>query len=210
MNKKKLLRVILNVAAIMLIAGLGITAYAYFTSNDSHQNIYVIENTDTEIEEEFEKISDTSYKKTPRIVNQGKIDTIIRMRVYLTPTSQSENVLIDGTKYSQWTPDSAVWKYNPADDFYYYQGILMPGASTQNLFQKVDIISLDEMEDFQIMIYQEGVQTMALDADGNRVFAYTEDATENKIYDDTGAGKIWEIYDNAQILHKALNSVEGE
>lgn len=169
------------VVSVMLIG----RSLAYFTSERNHDSQYEVSVIDTHVDEEFEPDPDDEnmYIKNPRIVNQGESDAIVRVRYEISNSSQKDNVeMIDIDGKSNWKKES--------DGYYYYQGILPVGESTDTLFDKVKIKDVDKMEDFDIIVYSEAIQTVAYKDDGTELSA----KDENGHYVHDKALELWKYY----------------
>lgn len=174
---------IVALAVIVILAIVkGGTSLAYFFAEQTHDTTYQLAKIDTEIDEEFKKDDDHLYTKNPKIKNIGPSQAVVRVRVEVTPSSQKDNLeMIDEDQQSRWI--------HGEDGYYYYQGILEPGQETDSLFDKVQIKDLKKMEDFDIIIYNEAIQTVAYDEKGNEI-----SALENGQYNQEKALSLWKYY----------------
>ena len=91
------------------------------------------------------------------------------------------------------------WRYNNSDGFWYYLGIVSPGKATDPLFTEVnDLLDADgkikeefkNVSDFEITLYQEAVQAVVWDADGNELSAMDS----NNKFNHENALKVWSAY----------------
>lgn len=169
---------IIIVAAVLAAAVLavGITMALYQDNSNMVVNTFTLGNVTTEIVEIFQKEDDTTYKKEPRVTNTGENDCYIRLRYQITPEEAGKRqVSLDG-------PGEG-WKQ--VGDWYYYQNPVKPGESTTPLFTTVKL-QYDEEDnpwiDFDILLYQEAVQTVAVN-NGEKV---------------TDMMTIWKLYDSAK------------
>lgn len=200
MKKKKFILPALLFTAL-LCAG---STLAYMqTETDPLTNTFKAGEVTTEIEENPE-VQGSTIKKDPKVVNLGPNDCIVRMRVTISPKeiadflSDPQHLAYD----SSWAKEH--------DGFWHYQHILpyVPGdkaaSTTTPLFSEIHGLTdenghireeFKDLEDFQITLYQESVQAVVWDKDGNQYSAYDE----NGLYDEAGAQKIWDLYDRGLI-----------
>lgn len=184
MNMK--MRKNIGMAALIIVVIFAVvkggTSLAYFFADQLHATTYQLAKIDTEIDEEFEKENENLYTKNPKVKNIGSSQAIVRVRIEITPSSQIDNIeLIDEDQQSQWIKGE--------DGYYYYQGILEPEQETDTLFDKVQIKDIDKMEDFDIIIYNEAIQSVAYDKQGNEI-----SALENGQYNQGKALLLWKYY----------------
>ncbi len=139
------------------------STFATFSDKDSATNKFSVNNVTTEIVETFEETDvETSFKKEVAVKNTDVTDCLVRVRVNVTPASEENNIKVDGVTYAQWRDghdENSTWYYNEEDGFFYYMGVLKAGDTTENLMSTVDVIDLDAMSDFKIIVYEESVQT---------------------------------------------------
>lgn len=185
----------LKVFAALVVVVFGVMAIsrslAYFTSEKDHDSQYQFSMIDTSITEEFEKESENVYVKNPRIVNKGESDAVVRVYVEVSNSTQKDNIKFLDKEGNPINPDREDWIYNEDDGYFYYQHILPTGATTSTLFDKVEIIHVDKMEDFDIIVYSEAIQTVIYDENG-QVVATALDSDGN--YNHTNAMKLWKEY----------------
>lgn len=134
------------------------TANAYFADREKQGNLMHYGNIDTEIVEEFEHpnkiVPGISFRKEVRIKNSGESDCYVRMKVLFSNSDMEEKCSIDFN-----TTD---YEYQEDDQFYYYKSVLKSGEYTKNLMEMVTIqddVSMEELDGFSILIYQETYQT---------------------------------------------------
>lgn len=180
--KKNISIVVAIIAVVVGVMAIS-RSLAYFTSEKNHESNYEVAVIDTHIEEEFEKVTEDEYIKTPRILNQGKSDAIVRARVEVSNSTQKNNIeFIDEDEISNWI-------YNEDDGYYYYQDVLPVDKETDTLFDKVKIKDTNIMEDFEIIVYSEAIQTVAYDDNGNEISALVDGE-----YNQGAAMKLWKYY----------------
>lgn len=166
---------ILIAALAILLVGTGITATLAYLSDreEAMVNTFKTGSITTEIEEEFEQETTTTFRKEPVIVNTGDNDCYVRARVLASPAEALK--LYDFSE--NWTLKE--------DGFYYYNKILpaktehSDAGRTDALFKKVEVTDTT-IDGFEVTVYQEAVQTVV----------YTENGTLSEPDD------IWEWYDN--------------
>lgn len=164
---------VVAIAAFLLLGSSVAGTIAYFSDEQEVVNTFTIGNVTTEIEESFEQETETVFTKTPYIVNTGKNDCYVRMRVVSSP---EEALSLSGFDTSNWT--------KKADGFYYYNHVLRSGEKTVTpLFDQVEVIDTS-IDGFEVAVYQEAVQTI--------LYAQDSTYTENM-------AKIWECYDNKMV-----------
>lgn len=186
------IKIILPLFLVLALATVGLT-YAYLKANTSNlRNTFTVGEITTVIEED--PSIDTTIHKNPSVKNTGKNDSIIRMRVTISP-SKIEEFLVENNSINY---DSKTWVYNKADGFWYYQGVVKPGKSTTPLFTEVKGLIKDgkiieefkDVNDFQITLYQEAVQATVWNEDGETLSALGK----NNLYNQNKANEIWALY----------------
>ena len=136
----------------------------------------------------IEDTVDINGSKKPYVQNKDICDCIVRMRYEISPSEAP--VEIDKIN-DNWVDGN--------DGFYYYQGVLKgapngDGEKTDPLFEKYTFDDSSNFvtkygNTFQIILYQEAVQTKAVNIEGKTV-----SAIKNGAYDQQSAISIWEIY----------------
>lgn len=206
---------ILSVGLISVIC-VGITLSLFQSKTGTLTNTFSAGEVTTNIEEDT-KVTNSTIKKEPKVYNDGPNDCLVRVRVTISP-SELENLIKeendvnfyycyqDSTNNTQKMNgfNTINWEY--ADDgFWYYQGILTVEQTTEPLFSGLDGLIADGkikteyqdlFNDFQITIYQESVQAIVYDQDGDHISAY-----EN--FDN--ASQIWQLYDEGIIDISEMN-----
>lgn len=188
------LKIVLLIVLIIAVVGIG-TTYAYLTSSTNNlENTFTVGKIETEIEENPE-IQGSNIKKDPSVKNIGSNDCIIRMRVTVSPKVIADYLSQNnGINYK-----TESWRYNNSDGFWYYLGIVSPGKATDPLFTEVnDLLDADgkikeefkNVSDFEITLYQEAVQAVVWDADGNELSAMDS----NNKFNHENALKVWSAY----------------
>lgn len=175
MNKlKKLLnKKVIAIAALALCvtgAAVGTTVAYLKDTTEEIVNTFEVGSVETEL---LEVVADNV--KEPYVLNTGKNPCYIRMRATVSPSDKgSLNQVVSGNDITNWV-------YNEADGFYYYQKAVAPGEYTTALFTSVKTDSVSANDSFDIVLYQEAVQTSVSKADGT---------VENDMMD------IWSFYDS--------------
>lgn len=186
-NKKKAKH---SLIALILFVLLTVTlsiggTIAYFTHIDADTNKLQVGFNEIEIEENFvpptELTSgDNLFEKQVKITNTGNVDCYVRVFMEFSEGTidAMSKLSANGKDYytseeykTTNTPDGWVFvskEYNPVlRDYYYYTEPLAPGKSTTLLLYSVKTTfpSAEEVDDFEIIVYSESVQT--LDKNGN-------------------------------------------
>lgn len=190
----------------VLLAGIAVTFALRTKQTDDLVNTFTVKPVKSEIEEE---VDSASMKKAPKVKNTGDTECLVRVRVNISPSdaegsAETNLFTLDyqtGTQEGKWSKSE--------DGFYYYNGYLKPsneGADSLTvnpLFTHVNwnkktkdgngnqVNDYSNWKDFDIIVYQETIQTRANDAQGNQISAID---SGNK-YNAENAKKIWEIYD---------------
>lgn len=199
LKNRKLKYGLVSLLAVVLIGGAVTLAYLS-KSTEAATNNFAPGEVTTEIEEN-PKVVGSTIKKDPAVKNIGPSACIVRMRVTISPGSiayrvnngEADEIKIDYNKQA--------WSYNKEDGFWYYQGVVPVGGTTSKLFNEIKGITNDEgkvidknMEDFQITLYQEAVQT---EVTINETPVKATDQTGN--YDHENAMKIWTEFEKETV-----------
>lgn len=180
MLKKIDKKYLIGAAAILVTLCVGSTfTWSYYHAElETKVNTFVAGNVETHIEEEFTPESNTAFIKNPRVVNTGKNDCYVRVRLTMSPS----NAVIS-TNYED-TGAKEDWVYHEEDGFYYYTKPLIKGNTTgsisSELFTKINVANPEEIDGFHVDVYQEAVQAEVYKEDGSKVTSYQE---------------IWKIYE---------------
>lgn len=196
--KSKKIKLVFIVTLVFAIGSL--TSLAFLHANTpALTNTFTVGDVTTKIEEEIETIG-TKIKKEPVIVNTGKNDCLVRVRVTVTPELKDIQDMIKGWNNETWTKGE--------DGYYYYKGILKAGNNSKTTPLFTHIVGLtqedgsvkdeykDIINDLAINVYQESVQAIVYKADGTFISA-KENPDNAKI--------IWDLYDNGR-LDTSLNN----
>lgn len=155
MEKKKLAVLL----AVLLLAGAAASAgiYAYLSAEDSRVNRLTFGQNIIETEEEFptpDPRPGDSIEKKVRVKNTGDVPCFVRTRI-LFSNGEAEGVSTLELNTTDWTE-------RQEDGYHYYKHILPVGASSADLLTAVkiaDSVHLEELKDFQIIVYSESVQS---------------------------------------------------
>lgn len=153
---------------VLGIAGIGGTS-AYFSSYDMTLNHASVGRNITEIEENYPEQTPVpsngqeSYEKTVWVTNvpTDEIGFNVDCYVRLSVSYSSADI---GNAVTLTNLDTLNWSYHAEDGYYYYIHPLKEGESTTPLFtgfsidpEKVDDTYLEDMNHFEINLYEESV-----------------------------------------------------
>lgn len=155
MEKKKLTVLL----AVLLLAGAAASAgiYAYLSAEDSRVNRLTFGQNIIETEEEFttpDPRPGDSIEKKVRVKNTGDVPCFVRTRI-LFSNGEAEGVSTLELNTTDWTE-------RQEDGYHYYKHILPVGKNSADLLTAVKIADsahLEELKDFQIIVYSESVQS---------------------------------------------------
>lgn len=174
-RKKKIKTKYLMFLFIFLISAIGTAAY--FTSQRAQRNSIQIGNNEISIVEDFappkEMVAgENTYKKNVQVENIGTVPCYVRVFCQFSDSvvrdkSQFDNGSdwVDAETYGDNLPSD--WTYISFDEdsvlggYYYYTKALSNGDKTQELFKRVKttFTTAEEVQDYQLIIYSESVQT---------------------------------------------------
>lgn len=184
LKSKKIIFALALGVAIMVTSTVGTLAYLKSNSG-TVVNTFTVGSVETEIDED---VNPNQNLKAVRVVNTGKNDCLVRMRVVISP--ENSRITIDDYNNSNFEKKE--------DGFWYYKGILK--APTKNeyyatpyLFTKYTIPA-EFKDNFTITVYQEAVQAV-VHLDETTISAYDE----NGNYNADNAARIWQAYDAGQV-----------
>ena len=165
---------VLIAALAVLLIGTGVAATLAYLSSETPTltNTFTVGNVTTEIDEPFEPITNTEFKKEPSVKNTGENDCYVRARVVASPEDALE-----------LTGFSNNWTYNEGEGYYYYNSVLPSGGQTDAIFKKVEVKDTS-IDGFEVTVYQEAVQTKV----------YAQDGTFT-----TDPDKIWDCYESGEV-----------
>lgn len=189
LNSKKAIIATLIVGVITMLSVTGLTLAYYSDTTPVKKNTFTVGNVTTDIEE---TIDPSKNQKEPYVVNSGKNDCLIRMRVTVSPESSTSNLELSGGNKDLWKKRAD--EANDKNAFFYYHDVVKPNEKTDPIFSNYRIIDKDKFVPFDITLYQEAVQAEAVDQEGNVISALDE----NGKFNEEEAKKIWDIYDASQ------------
>lgn len=184
LKSKKIIFALALGVAIMVTSTVGTLAYLKSNSG-TVVNTFTVGSVETEIDE---NVNPSRNLKEVRVVNTGKNDCLVRMRVVISP--EKSGIAIDNynNKFEQ-----------KSDGFWYYKGILK--APTKNEYYATPYLFTNYTipegfkDNFTITVYQEAVQAMVHLTDGTTISAYNNDGS----YNSSEAARIWQAYDAGQV-----------
>lgn len=144
---------------------------AYFSGFDQVQNRVAVGRNTTEIKEDFPEPPDPGdddtpeYKKTVWIGNTTSAEKGFNVDCYIRAALSYSNYDI-GKAVTLIGLDTVNWVYNSDDGYYYYRKLLKEGENTTPLFtgfqidrSRMDKLYWDTINDFQIHVYEESVES---------------------------------------------------
>ena len=157
-------------AALVLTAGVSVKeAMAYFTTYTSASGGAGLDLGFGTVEPPAEEFSDWTKHITIRSGEDGQ-DCFVRVKVFAGAKYQ------DGLQYSdasgRWTPGE--------DGYYYYSEVLKPGEQTDRLDVKINGISEEDQEDFNVIVVQEHSMVF-YDEEGNPVYNWTATTDDGEV-----------------------------
>lgn len=199
LNKKY----IIIAVALLLCLSTGLTLAFVSKPSNILTNMFHVSTIESIIEEPDPVVKDGKIDKKPVVYNTGTGDALVRVRITVSPDSLW---IAHGTDCKlNINIDENLWKYNNDDGYYYYQGILKPDTNSEHddpskgavVFTEVTGATnedgtwkLDDVDNFNIGIYQETIAATATSDEGTPIHAEVDGQ-----YNDDNAMKIWEIYD---------------
>ena len=181
MNKRQIILAALGVI-LLIVSGIS-TTMLYIIDAQKETNRIVIGYNEIDIKEEFDpppelKQGDNIYKKAVSIKNTGNTEAYVRVFAdfsskEIADISQISND--NGETYSSlssFTPSNG-WVHGN-DTYYYYTTPLAPGESTSALFTNVKTTfeNADEIQQYELIVYAESVQTKDLNGENAEEFDY--------------------------------------
>lgn len=131
--------------------------YAYLTAQAGQVNQLTMGENVIETEEEFpdpDPKPGESIKKVVKVKNTGDVPCFVRTQV-LFSNGEAEAV-------SSIDLNTVDWTEKQGDGYYYYKHILPAGETSTALMTAIKIAdhaSLDDLKDFQVIVYSESVQS---------------------------------------------------
>lgn len=180
-KKKTMVACLLALAALL---GFG-AVYAYLTYQKSLMNRFTVGVNEITVTEDYNPPDEiipgkeTEFKKAVNARNTGNTPCYIRVRLEYSDSDMMqycENILNDhSAPAGDWGDfieeySEGNWVYG-TDGYYYYTKKVEPGESTSYLMETVrvnaPIDAPEELNDFEIYVYMESIQTLVNREDGN-------------------------------------------
>ena len=151
-------------------ASYGVTS-AYFAGSEGTTNTFYVANNTITVHEDFPTPDpmgegENLYKKDVKIKNTGKVECFVRVFVDFSDDDVRTRSQLspNGTDYYSFDdfkthlPNN--WVYG-GDNYFYYTQALPAGATTPSLFKNVKTTfeSADAVEDYDLIVYAESIQT---------------------------------------------------
>lgn len=184
--KNKNIIIAFVILGVILSSSLSVTL-AYFVDNtEKITNKFTVKSVRSEISEDLGAVAggpESEVAKKAYVENKGEVNCLVRVKVHISPSNMMEFISLD-YNLKDWRKGS--------DDFYYYKNYVKPGEQTSPLFTHVTWGKEDysDFVEFDIILYQEAIQTRVMDSSGDSISAIKEGE-----YSDDNAIKLWEIYD---------------
>ncbi|MDO4177459.1 MAG: hypothetical protein Q4D99_08335 [Bacillota bacterium] len=128
---------------------------AYLVSEDEAMNEFVPGNNETAIVEDYEEVRSLrpgmTIDKVVSVKNTGLNDCYVRVLALFSDSRAEE--------YASLNINDDDWEKRE-DGYYYYDGTLTAGESTDNLFTQVSIsqnVEAEKLKGFEILIYAESI-----------------------------------------------------
>lgn len=165
--KKRILSI--GLAASLAAVAIAGSSLAYFTDSEEADNTYTIGNVDIVLTEPhwnegqdlggFEVEADDLYPgeavaKDPTVKNEGKNPAFVRVKVDGLENFTYRTDYVEGKLGTNWV-------YNDEDGYFYYDGVLAAGDTTDALFDQIVLntnVGNGNGETGHIMVYAEAVQ----------------------------------------------------
>lgn len=149
-SKTKKIILICSCLTILLICSVS----AYLITSSRKANEITIGSVKTSIVEEFDPPTrlepGINFTKKVSVKNNGTNSCYVRILVSFSNSKMGNLCKLDY--------NTSNWKFDESDGYWYYNGALNPGKTTENLFNNVEIsrdADANEFEDFDITIYHE-------------------------------------------------------
>lgn len=154
-SKKKMLIII--IVATILVIGISLGVYGYFTYKAQVTNNINLGYNKIQINENYippltiEK--GISYKKEPYVTNVGNVECYVRIKTVVSDSRVADYLSIDYNTEN--------FTYNAEDGYWYYKAPVTVGGRTESLFTTVSVAQdADDivLDGFDIYVYAESVQ----------------------------------------------------
>ncbi len=190
MNKRLKITLIAVLSVLVAATAVGVT-YAYLQNTQQQPNTFKVKEDKVSVTETFTEPTtmqiQNEFEKKVAVQNTGTSDQFVRVYLDFSDSrirDKSKLVSSTGEEYS-WNeflthlPDN--WAYVSESDnqtlggYFYYTKILKPNEKTPNLIEKVKTDftedgteNIDNINDFDIVVYTESVQTTEIDQNGTQ------------------------------------------
>ncbi len=188
MKKSVITKILVGACSMALVAAVSIGAtVAYLTSQDNADNVFTIGNVTIDLQEPgwdanlgassaLDIEPGMSTEKDPQVKNVGKNDAYIRVKVSI-PQLKGEDLFqysVNGTDFGKEYYNTTDWVMEetaePGVYYFYYNKILAPTQTTGKIFNHVKLDAAlaieDTIEETNIEVYAEAVQTKGIDVGG--------------------------------------------
>lgn len=145
------------------------TTTAFLSDADKAKNNFRVGTNKIEIVEDFEPPAklepNIEFKKDVSIKNIGTGDAFVRIKAVFTDSDMEKYCTVDFNSSEDKDNKSADYWHNTEDGYYYYKKNLKAGDSSPSLFTKVAVgnIPVEEIKDFDILVYAESYQSSGFD-----------------------------------------------
>ena len=190
MNKRLKITLIAVLSLLVAATAVGVT-YAYLQNTQEQPNTFKVKEDMVSVTETFTEPTTmqirNEFEKKVAVQNTGTSDQFVRVYLDFSDSRiRDKSKLVSSTEEYSWNeflthlPDN--WEYVPETDatlggYFYYTKILKPNEKTPNLIEKVKTDftdtedgteNIDNINDFDIVVYTESVQTTEIDQNGTQ------------------------------------------
>lgn len=136
---------------VLVIIGLIGYTYSFLTHATQLKNRISVGYNSSEIKKSMSTAQhyefNTTYKNEISVKNSGTVPCYVRILVLNSDSSIPVSIDLNIEN----------WKLN--GEYYYYNDVLFPNETSEPLFKQISIKSADTKKDFQIILYEETVQS---------------------------------------------------
>ena len=189
MNKRLKITLIAVLSVLVAAAAVGVT-YAYLQNTQQQPNTFKVKEDKVSVTETFTEPTtmqiQNEFEKKVAVQNTGTSDQFVRVYLDFSDSRiRDKSKLVSSKGEYSWNeflthlPDN--WAYVSESDnqtlggYFYYTKILKPNEKTPNLIEKVKTDftedgteNIDNINDFDIVVYTESVQTTEIDQNGTQ------------------------------------------
>ena len=189
MNKRLKITLIAVLSLLVATTAVGVT-YAYLQSTQQQPNTFKVKEDKVSVTETFTEPTTmqikNEFEKKVAVQNTGTSDQFVRVYLDFSDSRiRDKSKLVSSKGEYSWNeflthlPDN--WAYVSESDnqtlggYFYYTKILKPNEKTPNLIEKVKTDftedgteNIDNINDFDIVVYTESVQTTEIDQNGTQ------------------------------------------